>query len=512
MPRDGAYTYSVPGGTDGVPDTPVYSTPYNGFLRDLEQDLNTPRPIVAGGTGATNKRDAMIALSGEFAGQLVDNYDSFPFIAGSFWSAPGATLAPDAASRFSGVCLPYSDPAYMTIEARSYEGTAAAPTSQKYTRQKIAGTWSAWVLQAGPKAEIEKDFVNVAGDVMTGHLSLPITPAADNAVRRDYVDAADALRVAKAGDTMTGHLSVPTNPAAANAVRKDYVDAADAALSASLSGSINNKVTRTGDTMSGQLVLAMTSWHLMFRDTTTGWQRYWGMQGDRLYQFNNGFTAAIGFTDNVGNNYAKSWGNIADPAFSVWIDETGSRKVQFNAGTDVYSSSGDGHLHLRSNGPAGLCLRVQTDGNFTCYGQAYKPGGGGWIDNSDARIKNVEGNYTRGLEEIAQLQPVVYTFKGNDTDKPPSNFIGQEDYSREVPSVPYPNSLHATPAKAGKKFAGLIAQDIEAIFPEMVSKSNGYIDGAPVNDLRGLDTNELVFALINAVKELKERLEALEAA
>jgi microcystin-dependent protein len=36
-------------------------------------------------------------------------------------------------------------------------------------------------------------------------------------------------KVAKAGDTMTGHLGLPTGPAAANAVRKDYVDTADAA-------------------------------------------------------------------------------------------------------------------------------------------------------------------------------------------------------------------------------------------------------------------------------------------
>jgi len=35
-----------------------------------------------------------------------------------------------------------------------------------------------------------------------------------------------AARVLKAGDTMVGHLTLPTGPAADNAVRKDYVDAA----------------------------------------------------------------------------------------------------------------------------------------------------------------------------------------------------------------------------------------------------------------------------------------------
>jgi hypothetical protein len=48
--------------------------------------------------------------------------------------------------------------------------------------------------------------------------------------REDHVHPSDTSLVAKAGDTMTGHLTLPTGPAAANAVRKDYVDAAVAAV------------------------------------------------------------------------------------------------------------------------------------------------------------------------------------------------------------------------------------------------------------------------------------------
>lgn len=52
--------------------------------------------------------------------------------------------------------------------------------------------------------------------------------------REDHRHPSDTTRVAKTGDTMTGHLSLPTAPAAANAVRKDYVDAADATLQAAI--------------------------------------------------------------------------------------------------------------------------------------------------------------------------------------------------------------------------------------------------------------------------------------
>src|SRR6478609_4857794 len=83
------------------------------------------------------------------------------------------------------------------------------------------------------KAQSDAQFVDVAGDTMTGHLSLPTGPAAANAVRKDYVDAADATlttsigaKVAKNGDTMTGALTLPADPTnPLHAATKQYVDA-----------------------------------------------------------------------------------------------------------------------------------------------------------------------------------------------------------------------------------------------------------------------------------------------
>lgn len=139
--------------------------------------------------------------------------------------------------------------------------------------------------------------------------------------------------------------------------------------------------------------------------------------------------------------------------------------------------------------------------NYAFYvnGQGYKPGGGAWGDSSDARIKTVSGDYGHGLAEILQLQPVIYRFKGND--------------SREQPSgntVPYPNSPHFQAAKDNRRFVGLVAQDLEITMPEMVTRVAGHIDGKAVADLRNLDSTPLIFALVNAVKELAGRLSALE--
>ena len=62
MPRDGSGIYSTPPGTHGTPNTTILSANYNSNVDDVAADLNTPRPIVAGGTGATTAAGALTAL------------------------------------------------------------------------------------------------------------------------------------------------------------------------------------------------------------------------------------------------------------------------------------------------------------------------------------------------------------------------------------------------------------------------------------------------------------------
>ena len=58
MPRDGAGVYSLPPLTQAVPNTTILSSRYNTFIADVASDLNTPRPIGSGGTGATSASTA----------------------------------------------------------------------------------------------------------------------------------------------------------------------------------------------------------------------------------------------------------------------------------------------------------------------------------------------------------------------------------------------------------------------------------------------------------------------
>ena len=148
------------------------------------------------------------------------------------------------------------------------------------------------------------------------------------------------------------------------------------------------------------------------------------------------------------------------------------------------------------------------------FDAAYKPGGGPWGDSaSDERVKTIHGDYTSGLDEILQLQPVRYTFKGNETHEPPAAMqaLPGKEQQPAPKSAPYPNSPHYGVAQEGTEFVGLIAQAVETVFPNMVAQREGFIDGQPVTDLRAINTGELIFALVNAVKTLAARVEALEA-
>lgn len=54
MPRNGSGVYSAPSGTLATTLTTIKSPEYNAFVTDLVSDANAARPLVAGGTGATN--------------------------------------------------------------------------------------------------------------------------------------------------------------------------------------------------------------------------------------------------------------------------------------------------------------------------------------------------------------------------------------------------------------------------------------------------------------------------
>jgi hypothetical protein len=144
MPRDGSGQYHAPPGTDGAPDTTIDSARYNLFIADLEQVLNSPAPIIGGGTGGGTPDEALDSLGAEKKLQVVTNYDSMLWESGSFISASTATNPPIPGHAFSGIVY-VIDNNNITVEARDQDGTTRPGAI--YIRQKKAGVWSAWVAE-----------------------------------------------------------------------------------------------------------------------------------------------------------------------------------------------------------------------------------------------------------------------------------------------------------------------------------------------------------------------------
>lgn len=62
MARNGSGVYSLPAGSIVTDGDTIEASQHNTPLNDLATDANTARPVVAGGTGATNAADALVNL------------------------------------------------------------------------------------------------------------------------------------------------------------------------------------------------------------------------------------------------------------------------------------------------------------------------------------------------------------------------------------------------------------------------------------------------------------------
>jgi hypothetical protein len=99
--------------------------------------------------------------------------------------------------------------------------------------------------------------------------------------------------------------------------------------------------------------------------------------------------------------------------------------------------------------PVGIKTTTLADYELVVNGEAAKTGGGEWSNPSDIRLKDILSNYTRGLNDIIQLQPIKFKYKENNPRKLPSD---QEQI-------------------------GFVAQEVQNVFPEAVNQStDGYLD------------------------------------
>jgi hypothetical protein len=370
MPRDGSGTYVKPF-PDVISDTTIESAVHNGEIADIELDLNRPRPISSGGTGATNARDAMIALGGEFAKQVISNYDSDVLLNGSFYSAAGATSAPNATNRFAGIYYGNADDTYATVEARDLT------TGVLYFRKKVAGVWDAlWKQDVGTITSAPGTPASIAIDAPSGQASQIV--GLNAGVMRWLIQMGNGG--AESG-TATGNDfyihrynndgSYGGNPLGINrATGLTTINTlnVNGTLSANSNAGVSGTLAVNGAVnFASTLTVAGAVYTPTLHATSALWTYSWsGNPTLGMLFFGNSGNAYLYWN---GGNYAFTGGPVDAPGFSTGGSVTASGYV--TATGDVRGANviaGNGQLYARNNGnPSVLLQDANATGRSTIF-------------------------------------------------------------------------------------------------------------------------------------------------
>ena len=182
----------------------------------------------------------------------------------------------------------------------------------------------------------------------------------------------------------------------------------------------------------------------------------------------DGSNVAIGFYSGAANTTG---------AHNIYIGrEAGNTpnnsKIQTGDGNVIIGmkSPGEGDRQLQIASGDGLVLWITGGSMGVCY---QGNNSSSWSTTSDIRLKREIGDYHKGLRQIKKLK--VRTFR----------YTEDSDFNPE-------------PMRQG-----FIAQEVEDIFPEMVSVDK--------KGFKAINTDTVLLALVNAVKELSDEVDKLKA-
>jgi hypothetical protein len=179
--------------------------------------------------------------------------------------------------------------------------------------------------------------------------------------------------------------------------------------------------------------------------------------------------------DTGGANTTTSLQHRGTGEFQLYAYEAAPLVVYLNSAERMRIDS-SGNVGIGTASPA-YQLQLSTD-------SAAKPTTNTWTIASDARLKTVLGDYEKGLDAICALRPVRYKYNG---------FGGM--------------------VADGKEHISIVAQEAQEVFPECIGTFQGKLHGDDEEETELLNYNghAVTFALINAIKELKAKIDILEA-
>lgn len=190
-----------------------------------------------------------------------------------------------------------------------------------------------------------------------------------------------------------------------------------------------------------------------------------------------GNSTALAMYDGGGNAAARGWGWRTND--TTW----GNLRLYESAASTSDPFAGAARMTILSGGSVGIgttapshILHITGQGRSTVAS---------WATSSDARVKEDIHTINGGLEAIDKLRPVTFRY----TDE-------------------YQNG---NPALGGMR-RGFIAQEVETVLPDVVTRSVEKVGNREISDFRVLGNSDFVPLLVSAVKELKAANDNLRAA
>ena len=176
--------------------------------------------------------------------------------------------------------------------------------------------------------------------------------------------------------------------------------------------------------------------------------------------------------------------------------------VGYDAGRNTSTGSGNTYIGKGAGGNTNLSNSVVVGYNLTAKGNntGYIGGSSGiyneinsntWQTVSDERIKTNITAYTNGLNKLDLINVKTFNYKSDSEIAIDNPELADSDGNVNV-------SLNTE-----KTVVGLIAQELETVLPNSVSEG--------INGIKSINTDELVWVMLNSIKELKALNEALTA-
>jgi hypothetical protein len=169
-----------------------------------------------------------------------------------------------------------------------------------------------------------------------------------------------------------------------------------------------------------------------------------------------------------GDGNPRAYWNGASLTNNGNITSTGGVSI----GQDVYKAT-NGSGTIARMGYITTASAFQISFDSTSAGVQLSSGATSWGTFSDERLKNVTGTYTNALSDIAQIQPVKFTWKSDTENKPQ---------------------------------VGVIAQSVQVVVPEAIDSATAEMDGN--TEYLQVRYTELIPLMIASIQELKAEFDA----